>query len=123
MATVALSDSVFTATDGDTYVSSAQTYPTRVFLDSTYDAGDVVRVEATSTGTIEVLDATGHRVGFVAGESAATFVLNSASVWLRVALVTPAAALVPVGSDAATTQTLANALRAIALAHGWMKAE
>ena len=123
MATVALSSTVNSATDGDTYVSSAQTYPTRVFLDSTFDAGDVVRVEATSTGPIEVLDSNGRRIGFVAGESAASFVLNAAGSWLRAALVTPAVALVPVASDLATATTLVNALRTMALAHGWMKAE
>jgi hypothetical protein len=126
MSTVALSSTVFSAADGDTYVSSAQTYPTRCFLASDFDQNDVVRFESTSSGTIEVLSATGRRVGFVPGYSSAVAIQhgdNDTDGWVLTPLPNSPAATVAAGSDAATTQTLANALRTIMLNAGLMKAE
>lgn len=126
MATVALSSTVFSAADGDTYVSSAQTYPTRCFLASDFDQNDVVRFEATSSGTIEVLSATGRRVGIVPGYSAAVAIQrgdNDTDGWVLTIIPNSPVALVADATDDATVWALANALKAIALAHGWMKAE
>jgi hypothetical protein len=123
MATVALSSTVNSAADGDTYVSSAQTYNTQCFLASDFDDTDVVRFEATSTGLIEVLDSDGQRIGIVPAESAAVAYLNASGNWRFFVLPAKAGALVADGSDAATTQTLANALKVILQNFGMMKAE
>jgi hypothetical protein len=127
MSTVALSSTVKSAADGDTYVSSAQTYPTQCYLASDFDQNDVVRFEATSSGTIEVLSATGRRVGFVPGYSSAVAVQhgdNDTDGWVLTALPTASpAALVANATDLATAETLVNAIKTIMLNCGLMKAE
>ena len=128
MSTVALSTTVFSAADGDTYVSSAQTYPTRCFLASDFDQNDVVRFESTAGGTIEVLSATGRRVGIVGPYASAVAIQlgdNDTDGWKLFDI-----GIAPVATVAAADATygqpeadLINALRTIALNHGWMKAE
>lgn len=128
MSTVALSSTVNSAADGDTYVSSAQTYPTRCFLNADFDQNDVVRFESTGGATIEVLSATGRRVGIVPGYGSAVAIQlgdNDVDGWFFTLIGKAPVALVA-DADATYGQPeadLLNALKGIALAHGWMKAE
>lgn len=126
MSTVALSSTVFSAADGDTYVSSAQTYPTRCFLASDFDQNDVVRFESTAGGTIEVLSSTGRRVGIVPGYGSAVVNQhgdNDTDGWVFNLLPCSPAALVADASDLTTTEALANAMKVILKNAGLMKAE
>jgi hypothetical protein len=126
MSVVALSSTVFSAADGDTYVSSAQTYPTRVFLNADYDQNDIVRFESTAGGSIEVLSSTGRRVGIVPGYGSAVAVQkgdNDTDGWVMNALVTNPAAHLIDATDLATALTRISAMLVTMRAHGLLKAE
>jgi hypothetical protein len=123
MSTLAVDAVEETIADGTTYVSSAQAYDSKCFLASDFDADDRVRFECTSTGKIEVVTSEGARIGIVGPESSAMAVLRDSGEWDFYMLPASPAALVADGSDAATTQTLANALKAILVNAGLMKAE
>lgn len=68
---------------GDTYLSSAQTFPVKVQLlsigqGSDHSVGDEIRFEATGGSIIEVVDANGKRIGVVPGVGAAVAVAKVA---------------------------------------------
>jgi hypothetical protein len=127
MATVALGATTEAAASDVTYVSSAQTYGTRVFLASDFPANAAVRVEAANTGKIEVLDQYGRRIGIVPGERALICVKDDAGVWAAFPIVRdPAAhaANVAVSTDTVTERgNRINTCLAALRAAGLLKAE
>lgn len=108
---------------GVTYVSSALGTNAKAYLDSAFAADSVVRFEATGAGAIEVCTQDGKRIGFCPPESACAAVLDDTGTWRLFLAPAAPAALVPNGTDLTTTQTLANALKAIMISAGFMKAE
>jgi hypothetical protein len=126
MSVVALSSTVFSAIDGDTYVSSAQTYPTRCFLNADFDQNDVVRFESTAGGSIEVLSSTGRRVGIVPGYGSAVVVQkgdNDTDGWVMSMLPSNPAAHLIDATDLATALTRITAILAALRGQGILKAE
>jgi hypothetical protein len=127
MATVALGATTENAASDVTYVSSAQTYPTRVFLADDFPANSVVRVEATSTGTIRILDANGRLIGQVGAERAMLAVSDDTGAWAVFPIVRdPAAhvANVAVSTDTVTERgNRINTCLAALRAAGLLKAE
>lgn len=116
-----------------TYVSSAQGFTCQAILDSAFVADATLRVEATSTGSIEVLNDLLQRVGVVQGGTAALFTKRSGSlVWEMFTQPTDPIALqvVPASPGAAYVQAEVVALRTAIVAmqaemtkRGWFKAE
>jgi hypothetical protein len=122
-----------------TYVSSALAFPVKAVLDTAFAADAVLRVEATSTGPIEVCDQNGARIGYVMGGSSALVTRRSGTnAWeLFTQPSDPVAFLTAVpaggtGTAAGGWDTAGNrdlgiatlqALRAEAMKRGWFKAE
>jgi hypothetical protein len=110
-----------------TYVSSAQTYPTRLFLASNYPANAAVRVEATSTGTIRIHDHAGRLIGQVSAERAMLAVKDDTGAWAVFPIVRDPgthAANVTVGTDTVTERgNRINTCLAALRAAGLLKAE
>ena len=127
MATVALGATTEAAASDVTYVSSAQTYPTRVFLASDFAANDAVRIEATSTGMIRIHDHAGRLIGQCAGERAMLAVKDDTGAWAVYPIVRdPGAhvANVAVSTDTVTERgNRINTILAALRAAGLLKAE
>lgn len=127
MATVALTATTEAAASDVTYVSSAQTFPTRVFLASDFPANAAVRVEATSTGSIRIHDATGHLIGQVGAERAMLAVKDDTGSWAAFPIVRDPAthvANVAVSTDTVTERgNRINSILAALRAAGLFKAE
>jgi hypothetical protein len=110
--------------DGTTYVSSATAGLIKASLASDFDEGDIVRFESTNdAAVIQVCDSDEAVIGYVQPQRSAVAVLRADSTWELLPLAAAPATLVADGSDATTTQTLANALKTILVNCGLMKAE
>jgi hypothetical protein len=127
MAAVALGATTENAASDVTYVSSAKTFPTRLFLAADFPANAAVRVEATDTGTIRIHDALGHLLGQVAGERASLAVKDDTGAWAVYPIVRDPAAHAPnvaVGTDTVTERgNRINTILAALRAQGLLKAE
>lgn len=127
MATVALGATTENAASDVTYASSAQTYPTRLFLASDFAANAAVRVEATSTGTIRIHDHAGRLIGQVGAERAMLAVKDDTGAWGVFPIVRDPGA--HVANVAVTTDTVTergnriNTILAALRAAGLLKAE
>lgn len=136
MATRAIAATGEVVVNTETYVSSALAVDVQVALPAvnagagaTVAVDAEIRFETTGAGKIEILTDKGRRVGVVPPRSQAVVVARTGTAqsedsdWnFRLLHQTPCAHVVA-GSDATTTQTLANALRVMAIDLGFMKAE
>ncbi len=111
-------------TDGVTYVSSATAGTIKASLDSTVDAGDVIRFQSTAASAqILVCDEDEAAIGIVGPYESAVVTKHTDGTFLFQKLAAAPATLVANGSDLTTTQTLANAMKVILQNVGLMKAE
>jgi hypothetical protein len=116
-----------------TYVSSALTTPVKAILDTAFAADATLRVEATSTGPIEVCDQNLARIGYVLGGTAALvtrrsgtnaweiFTQPSDPIALQVVPASPGAAYVQ--AEMVAIRTAVVAMQAEMTKRGWFKAE
>jgi hypothetical protein len=127
MAVVALGATTENAASDVTYVSSAKTFPTRLFLAANFQANAAVRVEALDTGTIRIHDSLGRLIGQVAGERALLAVKDDTGAWAVYPIVRDPAAHAPnvtVGTDTVTERgNRINTCLAALRAAGLLKAE
>lgn len=93
--------------DGVTYVSSSQATTKKAYLDSDFDADDVVRFEATGAGAIEICTEDGARIGFCPPERSVIVSLDDAGNWNvgPVLAASPVATITKPATTAATSTT------------------